>query len=632
MRDANRHRPEFRSTSVDAKSRLAIFSGLLLLAPFLRGVGCGAPNSNQNLANPGAPVYNAIFSPTRPQSKAVLFDEQKTQVRFSIGPQQPGSALSNENWTVNPRLLTSKSNLPLEITMSCAFCNADGGRLQTRISTYFGKEKRSTEVVFDFVPLKSLVKNKNGNAQIGFEVSSRGVQYDRIMVDLQVVDASEIYGTTTAPHTDHGEASVGRPSWAREVDLTIRCSTVGNHITVQLQPGNDSVTQLFEEKHLSKSGELRVFTTNLNANEIPNLVGRAYLHLKGSIEGNPALLQALSGSPGVRAPITSVMMSPADGQVLLKVFFASGADLYRRIFVEGPDTDLRDLMGKFDSFTRTDRQVRIRIETDGLYLPWQFLHPPGSVGAEHFWGFRYELSVNPLTLAIQEPYLGPLQYKQGPLVFGQYRDGPADEVAELGNHQAKMLSTDIGIKGVIIANSRDQFLDALNRNRSTVQMIVTYTHALSGTVVKEDQGRMIVQEDAAGPRILFANNEFLPAQELADMRLSLPTDQRTLFANQPLIFLNGCETGTAGFYATTNLDFPGTFLELGSRGVISTEAPVWTMFGYSFGNSILSQLKTGEPVPLIMVQTRKQFWDQSNNPLGLLYSYYGGSDVRLKIP
>jgi hypothetical protein len=142
---------------------------------------------------------------------------------------------------------------------------------------------------------------------------------------------------------------------------------------------------------------------------------------------------------------------------------------------------------------------------------------------------------------------------------------------------------------------------------------------------------LISSRNDGGPRILFASNEFLPAQDLADLRLSLQAGEKVLFTNQPLIFLNGCETGTAGFYATTNLDFPGTFLELGSRGVISTEAPVWTMFAYFFGNEVLSGLKTGNPVPLILVQTRRKFWDTSHNPLGLLYSYYGGADVRIKI-
>jgi len=112
-------------------------------------------------------------------------------------------------------------------------------------------------------------------------------------------------------------------------------------------------------------------------------------------------------------------------------------------------------------------------------------------------------------------------------------------------------------------------------------MVVAYTHALSGTLVEETNGEITVREVASGPRILFTKSEFLPAEDLAKLRLSLPAGERELFANHPLVILNGCETGTAGFYATTNSDFPGTFLMLGSRGVIATEAPVWTFFWVS---------------------------------------------------
>jgi len=157
-------------------------------------------------------------------------------------------------------------------------------------------------------------------------------------------------------------------------------------------------------------------------------------------------------------------------------------------------------------------------------------------------------------------------------------------------------------------------------------MILTFTHGLSGTTITKEGN---VMEFIGGPRLEFAGNEFLPAAELNRLpnNLNLQPNDVTVLTSAPVVFLNGCETGTAGFYPTTNLDFAGTFLRLGSRGVIVTESPVWTYFGYNFGISLLKQIRAGDAIPLAMLQTRREYLTKLNNPLGLLYTYYCGPDV-----
>jgi hypothetical protein len=104
---------------------------------------------------------------------------------------------------------------------------------------------------------------------------------------------------------------------------------------------------------------------------------------------------------------------------------------------------------------------------------------------------------------------------------------------------------------------------------------------------------------------------------------------KALLSRQPLVFLNACETGTAGFFATGALNFPGTLLSLGARGVIATESPIWMLFGYHFGQELISHLFAGEEVSAALLTVRKEFLNR-NNPLGLLYSYYGNPDVVLE--
>ena len=181
------------------------------------------------------------------------------------------------------------------------------------------------------------------------------------------------------------------------------------------------------------------------------------------------------------------------------------------------------------------------------------------------------------------------------------------------------------MKGVLSANSRDAFQDDLKKYSGSLQLVVTFTHGANGTLI--DAGGQITQ-DAAGGKLIFAPNEYLPVADISNLQVN--TMAASLFTNAPVIFLNGCETGTAGFYATTNQDFAGTFLTLGSRGVIVTEAPIWQYFGYNFGISLLKQIKSGEPITSALLETRKEYLLQAKNPLGLLYSYYGAADTAVQ--
>jgi hypothetical protein len=221
----------------------------------------------------------------------------------------------------------------------------------------------------------------------------------------------------------------------------------------------------------------------------------------------------------------------------------------------------------------------------------------------------------------------PLQIS-GYVLYGQYRSAdPNDDVANLGGKELTFLQTTLGLSNVISVNSRDTFEKGLTSDRDEISLLLTFTHGANGTNI--DSGGQITY-DAAGPRLIFAENEYLPVSAISQLISETGPEEVSFFSAGPVIFLNGCETGTAGFYATTNEDFAGTFLTLGSRGVIVTEAPIWIYFGYNFGQSLMQELKTGEPITDVILKTRKAYLRTANNPLGLLYSYYGGADVAIR--
>jgi hypothetical protein len=63
-------------------------------------------------------------------------------------------------------------------------------------------------------------------------------------------------------------------------------------------------------------------------------------------------------------------------------------------------------------------------------------------------------------------------------------------------------------------------------------------------------------------------------------------------------------------------------MRLGARGVIVTEAPVWAYFASNFGEHVVQAILQGAPASQALRETRLLFM-RANNPLGLLYSYYG---------
>jgi hypothetical protein len=127
--------------------------------------------------------------------------------------------------------------------------------------------------------------------------------------------------------------------------------------------------------------------------------------------------------------------------------------------------------------------------------------------------------------------------------------------------------------------------------------------------------------------LLFSDTGALNVGDLNTLLSNLPLEELYVFPQAPVVFLNGCETGTAGFFATTNQDFVGTFLRMGSSAVIATEAPVWTFFGYSFGLDLLREIRSGTPIASALLNIRKQYLDQAKNPLGLIYTIFGQPDA-----
>ncbi len=579
---------------------------------------------------PGVAIYNAVFSPVSASGKNVLIDRQPTKVDFYIGTPSPDNAVPANNTPVSPELSSKSGAQQLLVTLSCSFCS--GPRVEKGTLEYTPEAAGpSTHAMFSILPDRSTTKESVSD--LVFEITGNGVLYDNVVVPV-AIEAAGANGSVAAVASDSPNAAVGnkvQPAGSRDVDLTITAKDVNNNVVIALAASNTDLAQSFAGKSTDQNGVPKDFDTGLSVDDLSATLRDDYEDLRRTIGQNKDLQNILGGDRAALDLPADTSLSPAQGQVLSNILQSVGVVLYRKLFVNTADPDLHTLIGAVEHFKRKDgHPTLVRIETGDIFIPWELLHPPGPMAPSQFWGFRYEIVVDPLGRHVPGYYPGKLQYASGPLVFGKY-DAPLGKdqnVSELGDAEAEFLSGQLGFKGLLKVFSSDAFKSAITNTASPVRVVVVFLHGqndISAAVPNAGS----VSQTFGGPELIFGPSDTLSVKSLEDLYGTVDTDQVILFNAQPLVFLNACETGSGGFLATNSRNFPRTFLEMGARGVIATEAPVWINFADDFGKDLLTDLGGKGPVSLSLFNTRVKFLKKFNNPLGLLYEYSGGVDAAL---
>jgi len=579
----------------------------------------------------GASIYNAVISPVAPSTQNVLLDKQDTHVDFFIGQASPGNAVPQENAKVSPEVTLNKD---LDVTLTCSFCL--GSRLQRgTISIQSNPVLHSSHTNFNIKPDKTLTSDDTGH--LIFQVTSKsGILVDSVVVPVAIqspgVTGQSVVATTT-PFTALG--TYASPPNSRPVDLTIYCSSDGQAVQLRLDPTNEQLKTLFGGREREPgTNQERVFTARFTWADLSGRLREDQTQLGAMIDQDPVLQRALTGDPNGATVIPQITKLSTDQErILMDQVGNTGKFLYAGLF--GTAKELQEAIGIVENFKRSDgKPLLIRIVTESISLPWQFLHPLGPANADGFWGFKYELVVDPAPDK-KGYYPADLHYGNGPLIFGKYHAGVGDRnqlVDSKGQTEYANLSSTLGFKGVLpVADSRKLFLDELTDHRPDLQMLVVFTHARNDVTQQPGATDVALGQSGGGPALAFSPTEFVTVNTLENLQTSVALPAVFEFAQHPLVVLNGCTTGSASFLAIGNRTFPGTFLSFGARGVVATEAPVWALFADDFGTSLLRSMVTKIPVSSALLETRKRYVHDSNNPLGLLYTYYGGVDSSLDL-
>lgn len=155
---------------------------------------------------------------------------------------------------------------------------------------------------------------------------------------------------------------------------------------------------------------------------------------------------------------------------------------------------------------------------------------------------------------------------------------------------------------------RDDVLEMLQE--ATLDFVYLYCHAYAS------------REENYFPPFLDFGSSKQPAEITSDQ-----LDYEIPWQHNPLVFLNGC--GTAGFNPEAISPFIEKFVqERRAGGVIGTEIPVWEELATEFSRRFLKNFLTGISVGSALLLARRELLAQ-NNPLGLAYTLYGPTELKL---
>jgi hypothetical protein len=276
----------------------------------------------------------------------------------------------------------------------------------------------------------------------------------------------------------------------------------------------------------------------------------------------------------------------------------------------------------FQDTLRSATRVSIRTVSEDFFLPWELLYPFSlheTVSFENFWGMNHIIFreivqqdrpgafVQPAILT-SLPRVGLMTYRELPMV-GENEAPFFEGLHEDGRiHLFKLRALDPTRKQEEFREFRDFWANEFD-------LAHVACHAL-------------YQEESPHLSYILLSDEF--PISLRDMEIFLVDDKCNplIIQNYPLVILNACEAGNLNPLYTSS--FARAFLSHGARGVVATECVVPDAFAADFAEKLYGDLLAGKPLGESLLATRKYFFEEHRNPLGLLYSMYARPSIRLE--
>lgn len=347
----------------------------------------------------------------------------------------------------------------------------------------------------------------------------------------------------------------------------------------------------------------------------------------------------------------SIELKRPDVASLNQAFIAALAEVRRRMRQAGEvtlsDADLKDLATDlreagqwvfnevFKLKTEIREQISACLETarSGGYLLslavqspsvedfpliWEMLYdlqevspgPQNRYGLDRMWGFDFAIARQMVGTArsVFGPDISDLRSRGGMLLlaYDKLPNVPEVEVpgllAQAKKHGLPCQRVDERLAGTA-APTPDAILDALAGDQGSYDFVHFACHASPAS-------------DASKSKLILSVNDKKVDLALRDLgRRAWSWENR-----HPLVFLNACESGEQPEFQTRSL--VKLFLDRGARGVVATQCLMPDAFAAQFALHFYELFFGGMPIDRALLETRRYFLLEHNNPLGLAYSLY----------
>ncbi|MFI1013818.1 CHAT domain-containing protein [Streptomyces sp. NPDC020965] len=267
-----------------------------------------------------------------------------------------------------------------------------------------------------------------------------------------------------------------------------------------------------------------------------------------------------------------------------------------------------------------ERPLRIRFDSDLLYVPWAMLAlpagaVPGPSGLDglfpRFLGYRHQIEQ---TCGYHGVLPGPAPRRPPELpVVSLNHDTGIDRQGRTRAHDV----ADALAKGTVLTErtTRAELLDALERGRLDEQLMYFWCHGNFRT------------DDGQSPCLVvrLSDGREIDAYTLRGRR---PTPG-TADPFQPLVMLNAC---FAAQPSGADLAYLGqALMDRGARGIIGPQIEMPQIFAAEYALGFVTRYLDGrETAGEIAHALARHFADSFRNPLGFAYGLHGGMDERLE--
>jgi hypothetical protein len=328
-------------------------------------------------------------------------------------------------------------------------------------------------------------------------------------------------------------------------------------------------------------------------------------------------LQDASGNNIYQAENTTI--APDVHTATLKKLAEAGLYLFDELFYGNSGPDARAMGDLLKELSRK-HQLQVQIVAERFFFPWSLLYDgddSDNPDPKAFWGFKHVIEYMPEfsspTLVSFAPVIEIGDTLDIAFVCNNTIDTQFGPVVQ-GQRDAFNALPGVSVKDY--ANTQD-FIN-LMKDPNAPPLIYFYCHAVSKFPGEEggvDDSKIALTDAKIA---------------LRDLKIKVRTSLPPLL-NAPLVFLNACESAELSPYLYDGL-MP-FMIARGVRGMIGTEVETPALFAAEFAKDFIRRFAAGgQPLGELLLDMRREYLEQKNNVMGLVYALYSSGDVVVERP